>query len=70
MKSTKTSLFAMMCVVYALMITLVQACPTCIGNLDIDTPPLFSQEYEKQYALYDDGMLDVPNDQESTDEIH
>lgn len=48
----------------------MEACPTCIGNLDIDTPPLFSKEYEKQYALYDDGTLDIAHTQESNHEIH
>jgi hypothetical protein len=48
--------------------SVINACPTCLGNLDIDTPPLFSAAYEKQYALHDDGTLDIPTTQESVDE--
>jgi len=49
--------------------SILNSCPTCLGNLEIDTPPLFSKEYEKQYALYDDGTLEIPGiTQESVDE--
>jgi hypothetical protein len=55
------------CVCSLLVTAFVRSCPTCIGRVDVDTPPLFSQEYEKLYALYDDEAPLVPS-QESLDE--
>ena len=68
--SKKISQLSMIGLVCSLATALVQACPTCIGNLAIDTPPLFSKEYEKQYALYDDGTLEIAQTQESINETH
>jgi hypothetical protein len=42
MKSIYTLLVYLMISIPAL----VQACPTCIGKLERDTPPFFSPEYD------------------------
>jgi hypothetical protein len=57
--------------IFCLLVTMctVNSCPTCVGDLEVDTPPLFSKEYEKQYALYDDGTLEIPATQEPVNEI-
>ncbi|MFI5333141.1 MAG: hypothetical protein ACHQVS_03495 [Candidatus Babeliales bacterium] len=37
----------LLCII--LMHPLLQACPTCIGRLDKNTPPFFSAEYDEHY---------------------
>ena len=60
--------FIRICICNLLITTLVPACPTCIGRLDLDTPPLFSQEYEKLYALADETPSDIVRSQEPVNE--
>jgi len=31
---------------------LSSACPTCIGRLDTDSPPFFSENYHKSHKTY------------------
>ena len=35
---------------------LLQACPTCIGRLDKNTPPFFSAEYDEHYQSFAQGQ--------------
>ena len=41
--------------------TIIRACPTCIGRLDGNTPPIFTKEYDAQYW---------PENQNKKDDTH
>lgn len=49
----------------SLAIASLRACPTCIGRLDHNAPPLFSKEYEEYYRLHDSGTIDDDNGDDS-----
>ncbi len=70
MQSMQNYLFKLIFSICLLVTPLVRACPTCAGDLGVDTPPLFSKEYEKQYMLYEDGTLEIPIIQEDYHEAH
>ncbi|MBS1987352.1 hypothetical protein JST99_05485 [Candidatus Dependentiae bacterium] len=70
MQCIQNYLFTMILSLSVLVTQLARACPTCTGSLEADTPPLFSKEYEKQYTLYEDGMLEIPAIQKDYHEAH
>jgi len=37
----------------SIIINTMQACPTCIGRLEADTPPFFSNEFDEHYQMVD-----------------
>jgi hypothetical protein len=55
-KGEEMKLFVMVLFCAALMSPLLQACPTCIGRLDKNTPPFFSAEYDEQYQSFAQGQ--------------
>lgn len=40
----------------------IDACPTCIGKIDKNMPPFFTQEYDEYLEHYDTNDQDQKND--------